>query len=268
MEETLQRLKEAGLRLKKEKCVFLAPSVEYLGHRIDAQGLHPTLEKVRAVQEAPQPMNVSELKSYLGLLSYYSKFLPNLSTILAPLYKLLKHREPWHWTNKQKQAFENSKKLLLSSQVLVHFDPSLEIHLACDASAYGIGAVLSHQMPDGTEKPIGFVSRTLSETEKKYSQLEKEALSCVVGVTRFRSYLWGRHFTLLTDHKPLMTLFNESKAIPQQAANHIQRWAWTLASYEYTIAWRQSSQHANADALSRLPLPEVPAKLPPLQSLS
>ena len=115
-------------------------------------------------------------------------------------------------------------------------------------------------MPDGTERPIGFVSRTLSDAEKKYSQLEKEALSCVVGVTRFRSYLCGYHFELQTDHKPLLSLFNEKKAIPQQATNRIQRWAWTLASYEYTISWRNTTQHANADALSRIPLLEVPSK--------
>ena len=224
------------------------------------QGLHPVPEKVKAVQEAPKPQNVTELKSYLGLLSYYSKFLPNLSTVLAPLYKLLRQREKWQWKKPQHHAFEESKKLLLSSQVLVHFNPSLDIQLACDASDYGLGAVLSHKMPDGSEKPIGFVSRTLSDTEKKYSQIEKEALACVVGVTRFHLYLWGHHFTLQTDHKPLLSLFKENKAIPQQAANRIQRWAWTLASYEYTITWRNTTQHANTDALSRLPLPEVPSQ--------
>ena len=107
------------------------------------------------------------------------------------------------------------------------------------------------------EKPIGFVSRTLNEAEKKYSQIEKAALACVVGVTRFHSYLCGHHFTLQTDHKPLMTLFSEKKEIPQQA----QRWAWKLASYEYTITWRASGQHANADALSRLPLREAPDQM-------
>ena len=255
----LARLKEAGLRLKREKCVFLAPSVTYLGHRIDAEGLHPMKEKVQAIQEAPQPNNTAELRSYLGLLSYYSKFLQNLSTVLAPLYKLLKLGEPWCWTSEQAQAFNKSKQLIVSSQVLVHFDPKLRIRLACDASDYGIGAVLSHVMPDGSEKPVGFVSRSLTASERKYSQIEKEALACVVGVTRFHSYLWGHHFTLQTDHKPLLTLFNESKPIPQQAANRIQRWAWKLASYEYSIEWRASDQHSNADALSRLPLPQMPA---------
>ena len=152
---------------------------------------------------------------------------------------------------------KKSKELLLSSQVFTHFDPKMEIRLACDASDYGIGAVLSHVTADGAEKPVGFFSRTLSDTERKYSQIEKEALSCVVGVTRFHSYLWGHTFTLQTDHKPLLTLFNESK--PMQAANRIQRWAWKLSSYEYTSAWQALGQHANADALSRLPLPDKPA---------
>ena len=169
----------------------------------DSEGLHPVAEKVEAVQEAPPPKNVSELKSYLGLLTYYSRFLPNLSSELAPLYKLLKHNEPWHWTSRQKKIFARSKELLLSSQLLVHFDPNLEIHLACDASSYGIGAVLSHKMPDGSEKPVGFVSRTLTDAEKKYSQIEKEGLACVYGVTHFHSYLFGHHFKLQTDHKPL-----------------------------------------------------------------
>ena len=258
LERTLHRLSEAGLRLKKEKCVFLAKSVQYLGYVIDAEGLHPMPEKVKAVQEAPNPTNVTELKSYLGLLSYYSKFLPNLSTVLAPLYVLLRDKESWHWGKKEQKSFNESKQLLVSSQVLVHFDPKLEIRLACDASEYGLGAVLSHIMPDGTERPVGFVSRTLSSTEKKYSQIEKEALACVVGVTRFHAFLWGHHFTLQTDHKPLLSLLCPTKLIPCQAANRIQRWAWTLSSYEYTITWRRSAQHSNADALSRLPLAEVP----------
>ena len=173
LEETLRRLKEAGLRLKKSKCVFMASSVIYLGYRIDAEGLHPVPEKVQALKEAPTPCNVSELKSYLGLLTYYSKFLPNVSTVLAPLYQLLRHDCKWTWSPQQERAFTQSKELLMSSQLLVHFNPSLEIRLACDASAYGIGAVLSHRMPDGSEKPVAFASRTLTNAERNYSQMEK-----------------------------------------------------------------------------------------------
>jgi len=210
LEEVLQRMETAGLRLKKSKCKFLVPSVTYLGHQIDAQGLHPVSDKVKAIQEAPEPWNVSALKSYLGLLSYYSRFLPNMSSTLAPLYKLLKKKEPWCWSSTEREAFRDSKRLLLSSRVLVHFNPELSIVLACDASSHGVGAVLSHKMPDGTERPIGFASRTLTETEKRYSQLEKEGLACVFGVTRFHSYLFGHHFTLVTDHKPHIFVWESS----------------------------------------------------------
>ena len=147
----------------------MADSVTYLGHRIDADGLYPVPKKLEAVQRASKPCNVSELKSYLGLLTYYGKFLLNLTTTLAPLYKLLKASTRWHWLSEQDKAFDTSKKLLTSSQLLVHFDPHKKLVLSCDASAYGIGAVLAHQFPDGSEQPIRFVSQTLSLAECNYS---------------------------------------------------------------------------------------------------
>ena len=149
LEEVLRKMSPAGFRLQRDKCVFLVPSVVYLGHKIDAQGLHPVVEKVEVVIKAPTPRNVTELKSYLGLLSYYSRFLSNLSTQLGPLYLLLKHNQSWCWRPAQEKAFTKSKELLTSSHVFVHFDSELDIVLTCDASVYGIGAVLSHFMPDG-----------------------------------------------------------------------------------------------------------------------
>ncbi len=134
LDEVLSKIRESGLRLKKEKCVFMASSVEYLGHLVDAEGLHPLPEKVRVIQDASDPTNVSELKSFVGLLSYYSRFLPNMSTVLSPLYGLLKRSQCWYWGEGQKKAFSKVKRLILSSQVLVrHYDPSLKLHLACDA---------------------------------------------------------------------------------------------------------------------------------------
>ena len=262
LEQVLNRLEKAGLKLQEKKCSFMVPEVVYLGHKIDAQGLHPLAEKVEAVQAAPIPKNVSELKSYLGLLSYYGKFLPNLSSTLAPLYELLKSTVKWRWTKQENAAFQESKKLLSSAKVLVHFDSTKEVTLACDASPYGIGAVLSHKMPDGSDRPIGFASHTLSSAEKKYSQLEKEGLSCIFGVKKFHTYLYGRLFTLITDHKPLLGLFKEQQAIPAHASARIQRWALTLASYEYKLQFRKSTAHSNADALSRLPLTTAPVTVP------
>ena len=238
LQEVLNRLKNAGLRLRRDKCVFMTPSVTYLGHVIDKEGLRPVNDKVKAIKNAPIPQNVSQLKSYLGLLNYYGKFLPNLSSKLAPLYQLLKVNQPWCWTTLENETFQQSKDLLTSTMVLTHFDPSKPITLSCDASGYGLGAVLSHCFPDGSEKPIGFVSRTLSPAERNYSQLEKEGLACIFGIKRFHSYVYGRHFTLITDHKPLLSLFNSQKPVSTQASGRIQRWALTLSMYEYSIQFK------------------------------
>ena len=214
-------------------------------HRLN--GVTP---KIQAVKEAPSPTNITQLKAYLGLLSYYSRFLPNLSKVLFPLYRLLKKNTPWRWSDMEEKTFQQSKELLTSAELLVHFDPSKKLVLSCDASDYGIGAVLAHQYEDGQEKPIGFVSRTLTEAERRYSQLEKEGLSCMFGIKKFHSYLLGHPFTLYTDNLPLKSLFSEKRAIPVQAAGRIQM---TLSNYQYEIVFRPTHKHSNADAFSRLP---------------
>ena len=124
----------------------------------------------------------------------------------------------------QQNAFEKSKTLLTSSDLFVHFDPSLQIVLACDASNYGIGAVLAYRWPDGSERPVAFASRSLTKTERNYSQLEKEGLACVFGVTKFHSYLFGHPFDLITDHKPLLTLLNKHKPTSPEALARVRHW--------------------------------------------
>ena len=177
--DVLTRLEKAGLHAQKSRCQFMKASVTFLGHRVDVDGIHPLSEKVEAVVKAPTPQNLKEFKSFLGLLSYYSKFLPNLSSVLAPLYCLLRKDAHWKWSVEEEKAFQCSKESLTSSPLLVHFDPTLPVILACDASEVGIGAVLTHRMPDGGERPIGYVSQSLTKAERNYSQLEKEGLSCV-----------------------------------------------------------------------------------------
>ena len=238
LHKVLSRLQSAGLRLKREKCVFFAPEVVYLGHRIDAAGLHPTTEKVQAVRDAPVPRNVTELKSYLGLLNYYGRFLPSLSSVLGPLHSLLKKDVRWSWRPVHEESFRASKELLLSARVLVHYDPGKELVLSCDASPYGVGAVLAHRMPDGSEHPVAYASRSLSPPERNYSQLDKEGLAVIFGVKKFHQYVYGRHFEITTDHKPLLGLFSEERAVPPMASSRIQRWALTLAAYNYRLVYK------------------------------
>ena len=233
VEKVLQRLQRYGIRAKRAKCEFLSASVEYLGHRVDATGLHTTQSKVEAIQKAPQPKNTQELRSFLGLVHYYGKFIANLSTLLKPLNLLLKDGSEWLWTEECSRDFKEAKQFLTSAPVLAHYDPALPIKLAGDASAYGIGAVISHVYADGSERPISFASRTLSPSEQNYSQIEKEALSLVYGIKKFHSYLYGRKFTLVTDHKPLITVLGPKNGIPPMAAARLQRWALLLSAYIY-----------------------------------
>ena len=254
LEEVLKRLKEHGVKANQAKCQFLQDSVVFLGHKITSQGIHTTKDKLDAVVKAPSPKNVQQLRSFLGLLNYYGKFIPNLAALVHPLNQLLHKNARWNWDSKCESAFEEAKEALVSSKVLTHYDPKLPLTLAGDASAYGIGAVISHIFPDGSEHPIAFASRTLSQSEQNYAQLEKEALSLIFGVKRFHQYLYGRNFTLITDHKPLLAILGPKKGIPSLAAAHMQRWAVFLSAYQYDVKFKGTQFHANADGLSRLPL--------------
>ena len=254
LEQVLQRLQEHGLRVNNEKCSFFQDKLSFCGHDIDEKGLHKMDAKIEAIVNAPEISNVRQLRSFLGLVQYYAKFLPNLSTVLHPLHALLRKNARWSWTADCQAAVKKVKEMIVSDKVLVHYNPDYPITLACDASSYGLGCVLSHVMPNGEEKPIAFASRSLNSAEKQYSQIDKEALSIVWGVKKFHVYLFGRHFTLITDHKPLLSILSPSKGVSVATAARLQRYALFLAGHQYSIKYKRTDLHGNCDSLSRLPL--------------
>jgi transposase InsO family protein len=248
----LKRLSERGLRCNLKKCKFAQSSVEYLGHILSRDGLSKG-SKVDAIINMPAPTEVSSLKSFLGSVQFYGKFLNNLSTLTEPLSRLTKKNVQWRWTADEQSAFQRLKDLLCTDTVLAHFDPNLPLGLSCDASNVGIGAVLFHRYADGSERPIANVSKTLSDTQRRYSQIQKEALAVIFGLKKFHQFLYGRNFILVTDHRPLVSMFSPTKGTPALAANRLARWALTLSQYNYTIEYRRTEEHSNADVLSRLP---------------
>lgn len=253
-EATLQRLLEYGVKANPAKSELLKTSLKFLGYNITAEGIKPSEHLVQAVLEAPEPTNVDQLRAFCGLINFYGKFLPQLSTVLHPLYELMQANRPWVWSSECCNAFNKCKSMLAKSQVLVPFDPMLPLQVTTDASSYGLGAVLAHKMKNGTVRPIMFASRTLTKAEVKYAQLDKEALAIIFAVKKFHKYLIAKHFELVTDHRPLVVLFGERKAIPILAAARMQRWAVILSAYDYHIVYKKGSEIVDADALSRLPL--------------
>ncbi|KAM7281959.1 uncharacterized protein ISCGN_002117 [Ixodes scapularis] len=264
LHKVLTRLQDAGLKLRLDKCVLLTPRVEYLGHAITQAGLAPAPRRIEAVLKAPKPKNKKELQSYLGLINFYRRFLPNLSTHLEPLHRLLRDGQQWAWKKEQGLAFQHSKGLVVKAPVLVHFDPAKPVVHTVDASPYGVGAVLSHRGQDGQERPVAFASRRLHAAEQRYCQLDQEGLALMFGIERFHQCLWGRKFDAVTDHKPLLGLLGPDKAVPVQASPREVRWALTQVAYSYKLVYRPGKDLRPADTLSRLPLPEVPAAVPEL----
>ena len=252
--EVVRRLENAGFRCRLDKSEFMQPAVIYLGHVVSAQGIKPVASKVETLVKAPFPESRDQLISFLGAVQYYARYLPNLSTVIEPLNQLRSAQTKWIFGREQKDAFEKLKSMLTSERVLAFYDPSVPLKVDCDASSVGIGGVISHKYPDGTERPIEFVSRKLTETERRYSQLDREALAVIWTLKKFHKYVYAVPFELVTDNKPLQYILHQSKCIPEMVVSRLQRWALILANYDYTISYRPTGKHANADVCSRFPL--------------
>ncbi|XP_064653072.1 uncharacterized protein K02A2.6-like [Lineus longissimus] len=254
LDTVLKQLADHNVVAKRPKCKFKVPEVSYFGHMINAEGRACMKYKVDAILNARKPENVSELRTFLGIVGYYGSFIPNMSTKFAPLYRLLRNNTPWQWSHECDEALQSVKDELTSDRILVHYDPAKPLILATDASPTGVGALISHRMEDGSERPIAFASRSLTDSERNYAQIEKEGLGIIYGVKKFHKYLYGRKFELITDHEPLTTIFGPKTGVPTLAALRLQRWALILMAYDYTIHYRRSKDHANSDMLSRFPV--------------
>ena len=243
----LQKLREAGLRLKPSKCSFCQESVSYLGHIVSREGVSTDPEKTAKVTRWPTPTSVQEVQQFLGLASYYRRFVRNFAEIAKPLHRLTERGREFVWTLECETAFATLKNRLSSAPILSFPDFSKPFLLDTDASQEGIGAVLS-QISDGNEHVIAYASRTLSKAERKYSVTRKELLAVVTFTNHFRPYLLGQNFALRTDHSSLTWLHNFKEPEGQLA-----RWIEKLQEYDFTIFHRPGKQHQNADALSRRP---------------
>ena len=250
LRKVLSRLRDAGLTLN-EKCQFSKPEMKFLGHIVSERGVEADPEKTNAIRNFPRPTCVSELMRFNGMVNQLAKFLPGLSECNEPLRQLLKKDSAWLWDQPQERAFNAIKEKLISTEVLAHYDVQKHSVIAADASQSGLGAVLLQSDEDGNRRPIAFASRSLSDTEKRYAVIEKEALAAQWACEKFSDYIMGAQFTLETDHRPLVPLLS-SKDLSKLPAR-ILRFRMKIDKYSPEVRYVQGKHQTTADALSRAP---------------
>ncbi|UYV64979.1 hypothetical protein LAZ67_3002638, partial [Cordylochernes scorpioides] len=244
----LNCLKKAGLCLNSKKCKFGAKTITVLGHEVSENGIRPDQEKIRAVRDFATPRSLKEVRSFLGLSSYYRRFIPNYAHVAQPLNDHLKKDSAFNWNQEEQNAFEALKSALISEPALGHFDYSSPTEIHTDASNYGIGAVLV-QIQKGKERAIAYASRTLNKAEKNYSTTERECLAIIWAINKFRPYVFGQPFTIVTDHHSLCWLTNL-----KDPCGRLARWALRLQEFDVTVVYKSGRKHQDADCLSRSPL--------------
>ena len=247
LQTVLDRIKAAGLKLNPKKCHFFKKSVAYLGHVVSENGVSTDPEKVRTVQEWPTPRTVTHVRSFLGLCSYYRRYISGFSKIAKPLHLLTEKNRVFEWSQEAEEAFQSLKQLMTSAPILAYPSETDEFILDTDASNFHLGAVLS-QVQDGHERPVAYFSRTLNKAECNYCITRKELLAIVASVKHFHAYLYGQKFKVRTDHGALTWLMKFKHPEAQVA-----RWIEVLDTYDFVIEHRAGRSHGNADALSRRP---------------
>lgn len=251
LKEVLMRLRKFKLYAQVAKCTFLQPTTEYLGHLILEEGIQMDPEKVRVVVEWPTPRGIRDVQSFIGLASYYRKFVIGFARITAPLTELFKSGRDWSWAEEQQNAFDMLKKAMSMAPVLAHPDPDQTFVVAADASYYAVGAVLQQDLGEGVQ-PIAYFSRKLKDAEVNYSVHERETLAQVLGLKHWRCYLEGPHFVVETDHSPLIYLQTQPSLSRRQA-----RWLEFFQQFDFEVRYKKRFMNRVADALSRLHVAHV-----------
>ncbi|PIK40084.1 Retrovirus-related Pol polyprotein from transposon [Apostichopus japonicus] len=249
LSEVLTRLREAGLKLSAKKCHLFRTQVTYLGHIVSQDGISPDPRKIESVTEWPTPSSVKHVRSFVGLCSYYRRFIRGFAEICSPLHKLTEKDKKFAWTEECERAFRTLKRSLTTAPVLGYPDETGLFILDTDACDVGIGGVLSQRLEGSSEETVvAYFSKTLSKSERRYCVTRKELLAVVSSVKHFHHYLYGRKFLIRTDHGALRWLTNF-----RNPEGQVARWLEVLLTYDFDIRHRPGKQHGNADALSRRP---------------
>ena len=260
----LDRICQAGLKLKPEKTHFLKDQVVFLGHVVSKEGVLPNPENVKKILEWPIPRNVTEVRAFLGMGNYYRRFIKSFSKEMCPLFELTKARQPFKWTQDCQEAFDSLKQKLAGPDIMAYPQEEGEFVLDTDASDNCIGAVLS-QVQHGVERVIAYGSKTLSKSERNYCVTYKELLAVKYFVEHYKQYILGRRFLVRTDHQALIWLFSL-----REPKNRIARWIESLSAFDFAVEYRKGVKHGNADTMSRCPNPRACSCMidqdnPPLQ---
>lgn len=247
LDKVLKRLRDAKLTINKAKCKFCRSELKYLGYMIDSEGLRVDPDKVESILKIPPPKNAKEVRQFVGTASWYRRFIPDFSTRLYPLTCMLKKGKKFEWTVDTQTSWDDIRSCLIKSPILScpNFDKPFTI--ACDASGVGLGAVLSQESETG-EVVVAYASRTLSRGEQNFSATERECLAVLWAIEKFRPYVEGTKFTVITDHFSLLWLYNLKD--PQ---GRLARWALRLQPYDFTLVHRKGKDNVVPDMLSRLP---------------
>ena len=248
LQDVFELLRKANLKLHPANCCLFQRRVAFLGHVISEAGIEVQADKASTVQDWPTPRNLTELRSFVGLCSYYRRFIDKFADVAAPLHQLQRKGVPFVWTEEQDEAFCRLKDALTSAPVLGMPRNEGTFFLDTDSSDFGLGSVLS-QLQDGREAVISYASRALSRAEQNYDVTMKELLAVVCGLKTFKQYLLGRRFVVRTDHAALQWLRKTPEPLGQQA----KRWLTIIEMFDFEICHRDGSRHGNADALSRKP---------------